>query len=180
MDPAETCTASAARLNKEEAMRAQGSNGVVGVTLISGTEVVLIGMDIAPERRAGLLGFSIWKRPAAGGEFMPLIGGRRFANVAPPAQGGVPLSEAPVQGFLWGDYVVDRGSEYVYRVAAAYGQPGAIEHSDPVEVAIRTEDPDEGKHGIYFNRGVAASQSYSRRFGQYARNYRGEEFGRPV
>lgn len=161
-------------------MRNRGSNAGVTVTLISGTEVVLIGMDIAPEQRAGLLGFVISKKAAAGGDFVPLIGGRRFAGVAPPAQGGVPLSDAPVQGFLWGDYVVDRGTEYVYRVAAAHGQPGALVLSDPVEVAIRTEDPEEGRHGIYFNRGVAASQSYSRRFGRYARHYLNEEYGRQV
>lgn len=161
-------------------MRRRASNGTVTATLISGTEVVLIGLDIAPERRQGLLGFSIWKRPAAGGDFEPLAGGRRFRQVEPPAQGGVPSADAPIQGFLWGDYVVDPGAEYVYRVAAAYGRPGAIEHSDPVEVAIRAEDPAEGKHGVYFNRGVAASQSYSRRFGKYVRHFRGEEYGRPV
>ncbi len=162
-------------------MRRRGTNGVLSATLVSGTQVVLIGIEIAPEARDGLLGFSIWKRPAAGGgEFAPLIGGRRFRDVPAPPQGGVPLDQAPVQGFLWGDYVVDAGTEYVYRIAAAYGQPGALEHRHQIEVDIPTENPEQGKHGIYFNRGVAASQSYSRQFGQHVRHYLVDDFGRQV
>lgn len=161
-------------------MRAQARNDRIGATIVAGTEAVLIGLDIAPEHREGLLGFSIWKKPAAGGEFAPLGGGRRFRGGPPPPRGGVPSSDAPIQGFLWGDYVVDPGTDYVYRIAAAYGRPGAIEHRDPLEIPIRTENPEEGRHGVYFNRGVAASQSYSRQFGDHSRFYRGEEFGRPV
>jgi len=161
-------------------MRKRDGNAALTVTLISGTEVVLIGLDIADEERKGLLGFSIWKRLASGGDFEPLGGGRRFAATPIPAKGGVPSSEAPVQDFAWGDYVVDRGTSYVYRVAAAYGAPGAIQHRHAIEIEIRTESPDEGRHGIFFNRGVAASQGYSRQFGQHKRYYRGEEFGRPV
>ena len=161
-------------------MRARGSNDGISVTLIAGTEAVLIALDVAPERREGLLGFSIEKRPTSEEAFKPLIGGRRFRDVPPPAQGGVPLTDAPVQDFLWGDYVVDRDTEYVYRIAGVYGRPGALEQRHALEIAIRTEDPERGRHGVYFNRGVAASQGYSRRFGKYVRHYRGEEFGRPV
>ena len=164
-------------------MRVNGNNNTISATLVAGTEAVLIGIDIAseqPELRAGLLGFSIWKKKAAGGEFTPLTGGRHFRAVPRPEHGNVPLSDAPIQDFLWGDYVVDPGTEYVYRVAAAYGEPGALEHRDPLEIIIRTEHPDEGSQGIYFNRGVGASQAYSRRFGEHARQYQVEEFGRTV
>ncbi|MDQ4086586.1 MAG: phospholipase D-like domain-containing protein [Pseudomonadota bacterium] len=161
-------------------MRNRNSNGIITATLVAGTEVVLIGLDIDAAHVEGLLGFSIWRKQAGGGEFQPLSGGRRFRAVAPPARGGTPLSEAPVQDFLWGDYVVDPGVEYVYRIAAAYGHPGAIDHRHALEVAVRTEDPDDGQHGIYFNRGVAASQGYMRRFGEHARWYRGEQYGQPA
>jgi phosphatidylserine/phosphatidylglycerophosphate/cardiolipin synthase-like enzyme len=144
-------------------MRRRGHNDAITVTLIAGSEVVLIGLDIAPEHRVGLLGFTIWRRGAADAEFEPLIGGRRFKAVAPPSQG---------------DYVVDPGTEYVYRVAAGYGEAGRLEHRHAIEVAVRTEHPDEGRHGVYFNRGVAGSQGYMRRFGEHARFYRVEEYGR--
>src|SRR5882757_9223427 len=131
-------------------MRAHASNDRIRVTIVAGTEVVLIGIDMAsekPELRSGLLGFSIWKKKAAtGGEFEPLFGSRHFRAVPRPPQGNVALSDAPVQDFLWGDYVVDPGTEYVYQVAAAYGRPGDLDHRDPLEITVRTEHPDEGRH----------------------------------
>jgi phosphatidylserine/phosphatidylglycerophosphate/cardiolipin synthase-like enzyme len=159
-------------------MRSRSTNGAITATVVAGTEVVLIGLDVDPAQRPGLLGFSIWRRPASGGAFEPLIGGRRFRDTPVPERGGVPLSEAPVQDFLWGDYVVESGTAYVYRISAAYGRPGALEHRHELEVEARTEAPDDGRHGIYFNRGVAASQGYMRRFGEHARWYRTEQFGR--
>src|SRR5205807_7074961 len=33
------------------------------------------------------------------------------------------------------------------------------------EIAVSTHDPSKRKHGIYFNRGVAASQAYTAKFG---------------
>ena len=35
-----------------------------------------------------------------------------------------------------------------------------------VTLEIRTEDADDGHHGIYFNRGAAGSQAYTRQFGE--------------
>lgn len=161
-------------------MRSRGSNEAITATLIAGTEVVLIGLDVAPAYRAGLLGFSIWRRTARGGEFEPLLGGRSFRGLQSADKGGAPLSDAPVQDFLWGDYVVDPDTDYVYRIACAYGRPGALDHRHGLEIAVRTESADDGRHGIYFNRGVAASQGYTRRFGEHARWYRGELYGRKV
>lgn len=37
-----------------------------------------------------------------------------------------------------------------------------------VVLKIRTEDEDDGKHGIWFNRGAIASQHYAREFGNVA------------
>jgi phosphatidylserine/phosphatidylglycerophosphate/cardiolipin synthase-like enzyme len=45
------------------------------------------------------------------------------------------------------------------------GKPGALRASETVEVRIATEKEDEGQHAVYFNRGVAGSQAYVRKFG---------------
>ena len=45
------------------------------------------------------------------------------------------------------------------------GDPGALRASETVEVRIATEKEDEGQHAVYFNRGVAGSQAYVRKFG---------------
>jgi phosphatidylserine/phosphatidylglycerophosphate/cardiolipin synthase-like enzyme len=45
-------------------------------------------------------------------------------------------------------------------------------------VTITTEDPEDKTHAVYFNRGVAGSQAYSRRFGKYRKWYKVEQQGR--
>lgn len=162
-------------------MRVTGSQGPVSVRIVAGTEVVQIGIDIDENARAGLLGFAIWKKIAAGGDaFRPLLGGRRFPSTTAQPPSAVPLDQGPVQGFLWADYSVDPGTEYAYRVAPVRGTPDALEMGEAVELAVRTEHPDEGVHGVYFNRGVAGSQSFSRQFGAHARFYQVEQYGRRV
>ena len=47
----------------------------------------------------------------------------------------------------------------------AKGQPAASTDCAEASVTITTERPEGGDHDIYFNRGVAASQAYIRRFG---------------
>lgn len=45
-----------------------------------------------------------------------------------------------------------------------YGQPGALEGRDPVELEVRTESESSGRHAVYFNRGPAAAQRYATKF----------------
>jgi len=161
-------------------MRVPASNGETTILLIAGTRVIQIGIDIADGARAGLLGFAIWRKGPGGADFHPLLGSRRFVGAAGDAGGAVPLDQGPVQGFLWGDYEVQEGQPYAYRVAPAYGAPGALQFGNAVEAEITTEDPNEGEHGIWFNRGVAGSQAFSRRFRQHARSYKVERYGNEV
>ena len=59
------------------------------------------------------------------------------------------------------------GRRYRYTVLPRYGTPGSLASKDSVTrtVEVTTNDPDTGTHGIYFNRGVAASQAYAAKFG---------------
>ena len=50
----------------------------------------------------------------------------------------------------------------------------------PLKVTIRTEDPNEGTHGIYFNRGVAGSTAYNQKFGDYRKWHLVSKYGRQV
>ena len=88
------------------------------------------------------------------------------------------LSKTPIQAFLWGDYAADPGKTYTYTVKPLYGDVDNLKARPGVKVTIVTEDPDDGKHGVYFNRGVAGSQAYSRRFKRYRRHYLVNKFGR--
>ena len=82
----------------------------------------------------------------------------------PARAGPVSTKEHPIQSFFWGDYTTRYGHEYTYRIVAMRGTPGALRPAETVSVRISTEKEDEGKHAVYFNRGVAGSQAYVRRF----------------
>ncbi len=52
-------------------------------------------------------------------------------------------------------------------MVALGGRPGALVGLAEATVDVRTEAEDDGVHGIWFNRGVAGSQAFVKRFGQY-------------
>ncbi|UCE62165.1 MAG: hypothetical protein JSU63_10735 [Phycisphaerales bacterium] len=151
-------------------MRERSSNDGISIHAIAGTEVILLGLDAKPEASQGLLGFRIERRDGDLGPFKPLPAPRRFADVDEPS--------CVIQAFLWGDYVVDPGTTYTYRAIAVYDDSAAPREAKPVEVTVTTEDPEDQVHAVYFNRGVAGSQAYSRRFGDHQRWYKVEHQGR--
>jgi phosphatidylserine/phosphatidylglycerophosphate/cardiolipin synthase-like enzyme len=76
----------------------------------------------------------------------------------------VPTNKHPLQGFLWADFTTRLAHKYTYRVVAMRGTPGNLKEAEEVSVQIEMEDEDLGTHAIYFNRGVAGSQAYARKF----------------
>jgi phosphatidylserine/phosphatidylglycerophosphate/cardiolipin synthase-like enzyme len=49
-----------------------------------------------------------------------------------------------------------------------YAPAAALRPGDAVDVEVATEPSDDGRHGVYFNRGVAGSQAYTRKFGNHS------------
>lgn len=145
-------------------MRKRSKNQGISLHAIAGTEVVLLGLNAEESAATGLLGFNISKRKGQAGKFRPLHGGRYCEKIKKEVQ--------VIQAFLWSDYVVSPKTTYTYRAVPVYGDPAAPKEGEPVEVTITTESPDDKTHAVYFNRGVAGSQAYSRRFGQYRRWYK--------
>jgi phosphatidylserine/phosphatidylglycerophosphate/cardiolipin synthase-like enzyme len=154
-------------------MRQKQENQEISVNAIAGTEVVLLGLNATAEAARGLLGFAIYRLDQQTNKGFWLRGdGRTFQQPEAESSKGPPSSlKAPIQAFLWGDYMVDQSRTYVYRVAPIYGQPGKLRQGEAVEVTVTTESCEEQKHAVFFNRGVAGSQAYSRQFGDYRRWY---------
>jgi phosphatidylserine/phosphatidylglycerophosphate/cardiolipin synthase-like enzyme len=135
--------------------------------------VVLLGLDATEEAAVGLLGFTILKKKGKAGRESALGGGKIFQGLhRESARHSTRSDKAPIQAFMWSDYVVDPGTEYTYTVIPVYGTPDAQKRGKQVRVKIKTEALDQGTHGIHFNRGVAGSQAYARRFGKYRKAYR--------
>jgi hypothetical protein len=94
-----------------------------------------------------------------------LQGFKSFKKAHLPRGTIVPTNEHPIQAFLWGDYTVRKDHQYTYRIVAMSGQPGELKESHSVSITVTMEREKEEGHHIYFNRGVAGSQAYVRKFG---------------
>ncbi|HEX2297685.1 MAG TPA: hypothetical protein VHH34_04055, partial [Pseudonocardiaceae bacterium] len=151
-------------------MRVRSAAAGLSVHAIAGTSVVLFGLDLPRAQTKDLLGFALQRGDPAEDERYWLRGTRVFKETAGDIAPGssVSLREHPVQSYLWGDYTVKPGRDYEYRVVALYGKPKNLEIRAEVTVAVSTESADDGIHAVHFNRGVAGSQAYLRKFGDRA------------
>lgn len=146
-------------------MRAQASENSLSVRAYAGTTGVLLGMNVEPGSRPGLLGFALERLDGSSGEkewlkaLVPFPGTEREPGEL------FPTNVAPVQRFRWSDYRVYPDTEYAYTVHPVYGSPAQLEVEDGPTVAVKTADP-AGEHGVLFNRAAAASQAFSRKFPQ--------------
>jgi hypothetical protein len=146
-------------------MRKKSSKDGVSVKAYAGTTGVLLGMNVEPDRRPGLLGFALERLDGSSGENEWLKAVVPFPGTEREPGELFPTNLAPVQRFRWSDYRVYPDTEYSYTVHPVYGSPAAPEVQDGPTVAVRTADPG-GEHGVLFNRAAAASQAFSRRFPQ--------------
>lgn len=81
--------------------------------------------------------------------------------------------EAPIQGFSWCDYTCQPGEEHEYRICPAYFRSGEdstgrvdVREEMGASLVVRMESNGPSQHHeVHFNRGVAGSQAYRRRFG---------------
>lgn len=155
-------------LTEEADVRERSADGPVTVRAIAGTYVVLLGMDVAESLVDGLLGFAVERTDHTEGERYHLPNYLLFEanDVGPDPDHS--SQRNPIQEFVWGDYTAKPQHVYSYTVTAMHGTPAQPTPGPAATVRVMTEDPDDGSHGIYFNRGVVASQAYQQRFGPVA------------
>jgi phosphatidylserine/phosphatidylglycerophosphate/cardiolipin synthase-like enzyme len=148
-------------------MRNKKINGDLSAQTIAGTHVVLVGIDLPEQKCPGLLGFALRREDHTEGEKYWLSGYKTFASVEPYPAPGVLYStrQHPIQGFTWSDFSAKPDHDYTYEVLALRGAPASPQEAEKVAVKIRTESERGTTHHVHFNRGAAASQEYTRRFG---------------
>lgn len=139
-------------------------NGII-LKAYAGTTGILLAFDIAEKHKDGLLGFAI-RRKAGDKNWQWLQGLLKFPSAEPPDFKPANSNIAPIQKFRWSDYTVYPDTNYSYEIQAVHGSPGNLSYTKGPVITVKTESCTSGKHRIIFNRAVAASQAYSRRFGQ--------------
>jgi phosphatidylserine/phosphatidylglycerophosphate/cardiolipin synthase-like enzyme len=151
------------------------------VRAIGGLHVVTLAWDFLAGQEAKkirLLGFAIERSEIKKGKVIEryfLRGIKRFKfkdeGIAPGTP--MPTSEHPIQSFQWGDYTAKPDSNYRYKVIPVYGKPKLMELDEAAATTVEiTTEAEQGlskksgktTHDIYFNRGVAGSQAYARKF----------------
>jgi len=139
--------------------------GDLPLRAVGGTHVVLMAWDLGSADRQHLLGFSI-KRQAGNQPEKVLQGLKYFKSLVPsPVMGATyPSTQHPFQTLLWADYEAEPGTTYQFTVEALYGTPGALVAKHQSTVAVTTETENDGKHGIWFNRGAIASHALASQF----------------
>ncbi|MBL7750704.1 MAG: hypothetical protein JNN29_04940 [Chitinophagaceae bacterium] len=156
-------------------MRKKSSDGPLTVQAIAGSYVVMFGINMPKNKTQKLLGFAIQRKDIQENEVTWMRGMKAFIDTNPMDGLGANYSsrEHPFQSFQWADYSVKPGRQYTYKIIAMRGSPTQLTESETVSMSITTEDEQDGKHAIFFNRGAAASQEYARRF----QNKRPDEVG---
>jgi phosphatidylserine/phosphatidylglycerophosphate/cardiolipin synthase-like enzyme len=135
------------------------------VKAYAGTNGVLLAMDLAEPRRKGLLGFAIEKQQGAK-PWLFLFNSLTFPGKAHtfPQFHATPSDIAPLQKFRWADYAVNPGMTLHYRVHLAYGTADAVQLGESLELTITSDDGQPSNQSVMFNRAVAASQAFQRKF----------------
>jgi phosphatidylserine/phosphatidylglycerophosphate/cardiolipin synthase-like enzyme len=135
------------------------------VKAYAGTNGVLLAMDLAEPRRKGLLGFAIEKQQG-GKLWLFLFNSLTFPGKAHtfPQFHATPSDIAPLQKFRWADYAVNPGMTIHYRVHLAYGAADALQLGESLELTITSDDGHPSNQSVIFNRAVAASQAFQRKF----------------
>jgi phosphatidylserine/phosphatidylglycerophosphate/cardiolipin synthase-like enzyme len=147
-------------------MRKKEKRGPLSVHAVAGAYVVLLGIDMDSESIPGVLGFAIERTDHTDGDRRVWLQGfKTFAGSGLKPGALVSTREHPVQAFMWADFTTRLRREYTYRVVAMRGDPGDLRPAEWVKVRVTMEDEAKGKHAVYFNRGVAGSQAYVRKFG---------------
>ncbi|MBV7548379.1 phospholipase [Pseudomonas sp. PDM26] len=144
---------------------ARNEQGDFRVKAYAGTNGVLLAMDLAESRRIGLLGFAIEKQQGSK-PWMFLFNSLTFPDKDHtfPEFHATPSDIAPLQRFRWADYAVNPGVTIHYRVHLAYGTADAPQLGEFLEVTLTTDNGLPAGQSVIFNRAVAASQAFQRKF----------------
>jgi phosphatidylserine/phosphatidylglycerophosphate/cardiolipin synthase-like enzyme len=150
-------------------MRFRSRTAAAGrVYAVTGTNTVSFAIVASDLTEAGLLGFAVRRYDVAAGtdEWMP--GFKVFRTLVPNPLPGEHVStyDQPVQSFVWDDFTCRPDSRYRYVFHPLKGTPGKLVRSaTPLTLSIRTEPLSGERLDVYFNRGVASSQSYTEQYG---------------
>jgi phosphatidylserine/phosphatidylglycerophosphate/cardiolipin synthase-like enzyme len=137
---------------------------------VSGVNTISFAIHADAADTSGLLGFAVERVDHTENERYLMPGFKVFESVIPVPDESIVVStwEHPVQSLVWDDFTAKPDHDYSYYFRPIKGRARNLDRSAaPLEIRVKTEALFDKKatHQIFFNRGVASSQAYQRRFG---------------
>jgi hypothetical protein len=149
------------------AVRVQAYAEGISVRAIVGTHVVLFGFDAPKERVRDLMGFALRRTDVGTGRSVELDNFLLFKANDNGHESDHSSFQNPFQEFVWGDYTLQPDRAYRYEVVADVRQAArARAKSERARLKCARSRRAPACTALFFNRGVAGSQAYSRRFTQ--------------
>ena len=143
--------------------------GPYQVLAVSGTNTISFAISAGKAGTKGLLGFAVERSDPEGKQDFYAFGFKVFPSLIPKPDDKtrVKTSRHPVQSFVWDDFTAKPDHKYEYVFHPLKGTPKKLDRTaEPVAIRVQTEPLFSTlEHDIFFNRGVASSQAYTREFG---------------
>ena len=143
--------------------------GPYQVLAVSGTNTISFAISAGKAGTKGLLGFAVERSDPEGKQDFYAFGFKVFPSLIPKPDDKtrVKTSRHPVQSFVWDDFTAKPDHKYEYVFHPLKGTPKKLDRTgQPVAIRVQTEPLFSTlEHDIFFNRGVASSQAYTREFG---------------
>jgi phospholipase D-like protein len=141
------------------------------VFAVAGVNTISFAIAATQEAKHRLLGFTVERVDSAEHERYTMPGFKVFPSIIPNPSPHIQVSTAdhPVQSFLWDDFTAKPGRTYEYTFQPRRGTPKNLDASaQPITIRVKTEPLfTNDDHDVFFNRGVASSQAYERKFGNH-------------
>ncbi len=139
------------------------------VYAVSGVNTISFAIDFADANTKGLLGFAVEREDLKNKERYFIKGFKVFKDLIPDPNESTSVStyDHPVQSFVWDDFTGKPQNKYRYFFYPIKGTPKKLDKTaSPIEIVVETEPlySDTNDHDIFFNRGVASSQAFARKF----------------
>ena len=135
---------------------------------VSGINTISFAIKASTAARKGLLGFAVERFDPAENQRYYMYGFKVFKSVIPHPDANTQVSthDHPIQSLVWDDFTGKSGRRYEYYFHPVRGEPRNLDRSAaPIKISVETEPLfSKQEHDVFFNRGVASSQAYSRRF----------------
>jgi phosphatidylserine/phosphatidylglycerophosphate/cardiolipin synthase-like enzyme len=139
------------------------------VVAVTGVNTVSFALLTTSDVNAGLLGFAVQRTDPVADEKYFMAGFKVFQSMMPNPPQNVEVStfDHPVQSFVWDDFTAKPDQNYTYEFYPLKGKAKNLDRSSaPLAITVHTEALyTDTAHDVFFNRGVASSQAYQRRFG---------------